>query len=181
MRRRSLIGLTLLGLLLVGAGSGTRALAQDADALRNLRVDDYFALKNVGSPRISPDGAWVTYTVGTKDLENDRSETRLWVVSTSGGEAVPMTAKGSSSRQPRWSPDGKYLTFLSEGDSGQQVFTLDRSGGERVQLTSVVQGVEAYEWSPDGKRLVLLIRDPEPSQGEAPGRTLGDRPFAVQG
>ena len=175
MRRRSLIGLTLLGLLLVGAGSGTRALAQDADALRNLRVDDYFALKNVGSPRISPDGAWVTYTVGTKDLENDRSETRLWVVSTSGGEAVPMTAKGSSSRQPRRSPDGKYLTFLSEGDSGQQVFTLDRSGGERVQLTSVVQGVEAYEWSPDGKRLVLLIRDPEPSQGEAPGPWVIDR------
>ena len=80
----------VLGLLavmmafLVGAGSGTRALAQDADALRNIQVDDYFALKSVGSPIVSPDGAWVVYTVSTKDLENDRSSSRLWMVPTAG-------------------------------------------------------------------------------------------------
>ena len=91
MRTRLFLKLTLLGLLL-GVVSGTRALAEDADALRHLRVDDYFALKSVGSPRISPDGAWVAYTVRTKDLENDRSETRLWMVPTAGGEALPMTA-----------------------------------------------------------------------------------------
>ena len=173
----------VLGLLavmmafLVGAHSGTRALAQDANALRNIQVDDYFALKSVGSPRVSPDGAWVAYTVRTKDLENDRSETRLWIVSTSGGDALPMTAKGSSVWRPRWSPDGKYLTFMASSrgqGSGPQVFTLDLRGGERVQLTSVKQGVEGYEWSPDGKRLVLLIRDPKPSQ-KAPGPWVIDR------
>ena len=174
MRAHSFIKLTLLGLLLVGADSGTRALAQDADALRHLQVDDYFALKNVNDPRISPDGAWVAYTVGAKDLENDRSETRLWMVPTAGGEALPMTAKGSSARRPKWSPDGKYLTFMaSSGDQGSQVFTLDLRGGERVQLTSVKQGVEGYEWSPDGKRLVLLIRDQ--SQEEGPGPWVVDR------
>ncbi len=109
----------VLGLLavmmafLVGAHSGTRALAQDANALRNIQVDDYFALKSVGSPRVSPDGAWVAYTVRPKDLVNDRSETRLWMVSTAGGEALPMTAKGSSIWSPSWSPDGKYLTFAA--------------------------------------------------------------------
>ena len=40
-----------------------RVAAQQAPALRPLRVDDYFALKNVGGPRVSPDGAWVAYTV----------------------------------------------------------------------------------------------------------------------
>ena len=171
----------VLGLLavmmafLVGAHSGTRALAQDADALRNIQVDDYFALKSVGGPRISPDGAWVAYTVEAKDLENDQSETRLWMVSTSGGEALPMTAKGSSAGRPRWSPDGKYLTFLSvrKGGQGSQVFTLDLRGGERVQLTSVKQGIEGYEWSPDGKRLVLMIRDQ--SQEEQAGPWVVDR------
>ena len=171
----------VLGLLavmmafLVGAHSGTRALAQGTNALRNIQVDDYFALKSVGSPRISPDGTLVAYTVRTKDLENDRSETRLWMVSTSGGEALPMTAKGSSVWRPRWSPDGKYLTFMasSRGQSSQ-VFALDLRGGERVQLTSVKQGVEGYEWSPDGKRLVLLIRDPKPSQ-KTPGPWVIDR------
>jgi dipeptidyl aminopeptidase/acylaminoacyl peptidase len=151
MRDHSFIKVIMLGLLLVSAGSGTWTLAQDADALRNTQVEDYFALKSVGGPRISPDGAWVAYTVRTKDLEKDRSETRLWMVPTAGGKPLPMTAKGSSVWSPRWSPDGKYLTFMaSSGDKGSQVFTLDLRGGERVQVTSIEQGVEGYEWSPDG-------------------------------
>ena len=96
MKTHSFIKLTLLGLLLLGPNSGIKALAQDADALRHLQIDDYFALKSVGSPRVSPDGAWVAYTVRTQDLEKDQRETRLWMVSTSGGEPIPMTAKGNS-------------------------------------------------------------------------------------
>ena len=88
-----------------------------------------------------------------------------------------MTAKGSSVWHARWSPDGRYLSFLSarqwgEG-SGSQVFTLDLRGGEGVQLTNVEQGVEGYEWSPDGKQLVLVIRDRDPN--EAPGPWVIDR------
>ncbi len=181
MKTLSFIELTLLSVLLVGAGSGARVSAQEADALRQLRVDDYFALKDVNGPRISPDGAWVAYTVGAQDLENDRSETRLWMVPTSGGPALPMTARGSSISRPRWSPDGRYLAFLSQrawqqgsGEEGRQVYTLDLRGGEGVQLTNVEQGVEGYEWSPDGKQLVLVIRD-QPSQGEADGPWVIDR------
>ncbi len=175
MRTHSFIVFTLFGLLLVSVDSGTRALAQETDALRHLRVEDYFALKDVSDPRVSPDGAWVAYMVGAKDLEKDRRESRLWMVSTSDGEAIPMTAKGSSAWRSRWRPDGKVLAFLSDREGEAQVFTLDRRGGEGVQLTHVEQGVEAYEWSPDGKRLVLLIRDPKPSPGEAPGPWVVDR------
>ena len=179
MRTHWLLRLASLGLLLVAAAPGTRALAQDADALRPLQVEDYFALKTVNDPRISPDGAWVAFTVRSQDLEKDKRETRIWMVPTAGGEAIPMTAAGSSAWRPRWSPDGKYLTFLSEREwedgSGTQVFTLDRRGGEGVPLTSVEQGVEGYEWSPDGKRLALVIRDPKPSPEEAPVPWVIDR------
>jgi len=165
---------------LVGAGAETRDLAQDADAHRHLQIDDYFALKDVYDPRISPDGAWVAFTVHSQELETDQHETRLWMISNSGGEAIPMTARGSSATRPRWSPDGKHLAFLSNREwerssKGQQVYTLDLRGGEGIPLTSVEQGVEAYEWSPDGKRLVLVIRDPKPSQGKAPGPWVIDR------
>jgi len=177
MTKHWLAKLILFGSLLTGAASGTHASAQEAETLRPLRVDDYFALKDVNDPRISPDGDWVAYTVGIQNLEKDRSETRVWMVPTAGGKAVPMTAKGHSAWRPRWSPDGQYLTFLSErgGDEGTQVFRLDLGGGEGVQLTSVEQGVEAYEWSPDGKRLVLLIRDSDPNQGKADGPWVIDR------
>ena len=175
MRKHSLIEFTLFALLL--AGAETHAAAKEANTLRPLQIDDYFSLKNVGNPRVSPDGKWVAYTVMTRDLEKDNSETRVWMIPTSGGEAIPMTGKGNSAWQPRWSPDGKYLSFLSvrEGgaDSGAQVFTLDLRGGEGVQLTSVEPGVEGYEWSPNGKRLVLTIRDQDTS--EAPGPWVVDR------
>ncbi len=68
MRTHLSVGIALLGLLLVGSAPGTRALAQDADALRPLQVEDYFALKTVNDPRISPDGAWVAFTVRSQDL-----------------------------------------------------------------------------------------------------------------
>ena len=169
MRTHSLIKIALLAFLLLGANAGSQASAQGADALRDLQVDDYFALKSVGGPHISPDGEWVAYTVRTQDLEADSRETRIWMVSTAGGKALPMTSSGNSAWSPRWSPNGKNLSFLSERNgSGVQVFTLDLRGGEGVQLTSIEQGLEGYEWSPDGKRLALVIRDRDPDTGPGP-------------
>ena len=145
MNRHLLIALTVIGLLM--AGFATPLLAKDSDALRPLEVDDYFALKYVGSPVVSPDSQWVAYTVSAQDLEKDSRETRVWMVALAGGEPLPMTAKGSSAWSPAWSPDGKHLSFVAfskESDSSQ-VFTLDLRGGERVQLTNVDGGVEGYE------------------------------------
>jgi len=136
---------------------------------RPLEIADYFALQGVDSPRVSPDGARVAYTLSSTDLKNDRRATRIWVVPVAGGEAIPMTAKGHSSWQPRWSPDGHSLAFMSaRGESGAQVYTLDMSGGEGVRITAIEQGVEGFEWSPDGTRLVLVIRDPEPEREPGP-------------
>ena len=138
------------------------AADQDAGTPRPLELDDYFRLSWVADPRISPEGDWVVYTLEETDLEENRSHTRLWMVSVRGGEPIPMTAEGESASSPRWSPDGRYLSFLSARDDGEtQVWTLNRLGGEAVQLTDVDQGVESYEWSPDAKRLVLVIRDPK--------------------
>jgi len=161
MKTYSSSKLTLLSLLLVVAALGTHTSAQEAETLRPLAVDDYFAIQSVGSPIVSPDGAWVVYTVSTKDLENDRTESRLWSVPTAGGEARPITAKGWGVGSPSWTPDGQYLAFTARSDDqGSQLFRLDlRGGGERVQITNVEGGIGGYKWSPDGKRLLLSIRD----------------------
>ena len=114
-------------------------------------VDDLFALRNVGSPRVSPDGEWIAYTVSTTSLEKERSFTRVWMVSADGNDRLPMTAEGTSSSSPAWSPDGRYLTFTAARDEGEtQVWALDRRGGEAVALTDVEQGINSYRWSPDG-------------------------------
>src|SRR5262245_35197515 len=142
---------------------------------RNLQIDDLFRLKNVGAPQISHDSRWVAYTVSTSSLKEDKSTTQVWMAPTDGGEPLPMTVKGTSASQPRFSPEGRYLAFLTarpdEGedkdDAKTQVWLLDRRGGEAQKLTDVMQGVEGFEWSPDGKKLVLLVKDPSPEELEA--------------
>ncbi len=138
-----------------------------AQAKRPIQVDDLFEIKRVGDPQISTDEQWVAYTVTETSLEKEKSETRVWMIPTQGGDAIPMTAAGSSAGQPRWSPDGKYLSFTAErGDSKNQVWILDLRGGEARQLTEVEQGIAGYEWSPDGSRLLLNIRDAEDEEDD---------------
>ncbi len=141
------------------------------NAKRAITIDDFFKMKEVKNPQISPDGKWIAYTVSEMDLKEDKKETRIWMIPSAGGEAIPMTAKGYSAENPRWSPDGKYLSFSAsrskdkEGEEEKpQIFVLNRLGGEALQVTKVKQGVSNYEWSPDGTRMVLLIRDPKPEE-----------------
>ena len=141
-----------------------------ADSLRALEVEDYFALRNIDSTAISPDGEWVAYTVSTQDLAKDSRETRVWIIPTAGGAARPITAKGSSAWDPAWGQDSKHLSFIATGSDSDssQVFTLDLHGDERVQITHVEGGVEGYEWSPNGKQLALLVRDLQTDTGPGP-------------
>jgi dipeptidyl aminopeptidase/acylaminoacyl peptidase len=137
---------------------------------RKITIDDFFQIRDVSQPELSPDGLWVAYAVRTRMLKEDKNEQRLWMVSTRAGDAIPITAEGVSSSHPRWSPDGKYISFLSARNEGKnQVWLLDRRGGEAQKLTDVKQGVNDFEWSPDSTRLVLIIQDPKPEDAEAAG------------
>jgi dipeptidyl aminopeptidase/acylaminoacyl peptidase len=153
--------------------------AATPSAPRGISIDDFFQIRDVAQPEMSPDGQWVAYSVRTRMLKEDKSEQRLWMVSTHGGDAISMTAEGVSSSHPRWSPDGKYLAFLSARNGGKnQVWLLDRRGGEAARLTDIAQGVNDFEWSPDSTRLVLILQDPKPEDLEAAKDKDKDKPAA---
>ncbi len=171
IHRRSMIPSIALSLavplVLLGQAPSPPAAGKkpESAAPRNLTIDDFFQLKGVEDPQLSPEGKWVAYTVTTQNLKEDKAEKQIWVVSTAGGEAIPMTAKGVSSSHPRWGPDGKYLAFLSaRGRGKKQVWALDRNGGEAQQFSETVQDVDAFEWSPAGDRIALVLQDPTPEE-----------------
>ncbi len=141
---------------------------QPTHALRPITIDDYFQIQVVSDPQLSPDGRFVTYTVQNRLLKEDKNEDRVWMVPISGGEAVPLTAAGVSSSHARWSPDGKFIAFLSARDEGKaQVWLLPRQAGEAERFTDTPQDVEDFAWSPDSRRLVLVLRDASPEELQA--------------
>ena len=145
---------------------------------RPVTIDDLFTLKHVEGPVISPEGDWVAFTVEETLYDQQDTETRIWMVSVDGETLLPMTARGYSASHPRWSPDGRYLSFMaSRGltDATNQVWILDRRGGEARQLTFIDQGIRSYEWSPDGSRLLLLIRDAIENPSDEPQPYVIDR------
>jgi dipeptidyl aminopeptidase/acylaminoacyl peptidase len=135
-------------------------------ASRLLQPEDASALKTVGDPQLSPEGTWVAYTVRTMDVKEDRRDTDVYMVpfgSNAPPAALRLTASPKPESQPRFSPDGRSLAFLSgrEGDKAQ-VWLLDRRGGEAVKLTDFKADVSELAWSPDGKRLALIVSDIDP-------------------
>src|SRR3954471_17217533 len=106
MSRRALVGLAIL-CASVWTSAGARRVA--AQSRRALEPADIFELKTVGDPRISPDGAWVAYTVSSLDKKEDNADTDIYMVAASGGTPVKLTSSKKPETSPRWSPDGRYL------------------------------------------------------------------------
>ena len=144
------------------------------------QLDDMTRFRNVSDPQISPDGKWVAYVVNTTNAKDDKSNSHIWMVGIDGSNDRQITFSNESENSPRWSPDGKYLSFTSSRPGGKtrgnQVWLLDRNGGEAMQLTEIKGRLQGHEWSPDSKRLALVIGIPtrrrhlNPSPHPAPHR-----------
>jgi dipeptidyl aminopeptidase/acylaminoacyl peptidase len=133
--------------------------AADAPARRLLTPDDLYRVEDVSDPQVSPDGVWVAYVVTLNDRESDEARSAIWMVSWDGTQRLALTAAADGTAKPRWSPDGRYLSFVSTptGSEKPQIMLLDRRGGEARALTKVAGDIGEYAWSPNGKRLVFAM------------------------
>lgn len=139
---------------------------------RTLQVDDLFAIRSVRDPRFSPDGTRVAFTASAMDLKKDNADSDIYIVSTApnGGEPWRVTSSAKGESSPRFSPDGKYLAFLSSRDSEKtQVYLMDLRGGEASKLTDYKGGVSSFAWSPDGRKLGIVASDPDPDDEKPSG------------
>jgi dipeptidyl aminopeptidase/acylaminoacyl peptidase len=124
-------------------------------------LDDLLTLKSIGGTQISPDGKWIAYTVSNGDFKQDAFVTQIWIVNSDTGKSLQLTRGDKSSTNPRWSPNGQWLAFLSNRiEDKNQIFVIDPSGGEAQQLTKSETAISNFAWSEDGRMIAYTATEP---------------------
>ncbi|HEX8969560.1 MAG TPA: S9 family peptidase, partial [Chloroflexota bacterium] len=128
---------------------------------RSMTAEDLYRLRFVSDPQISPDGSRVAYVVAWVDPSDHARYRSCIMLADVDGRAPPrpLTTGDHRDTAPRWSPDGRWLAFLSNRDRDRsQVFVLSMEGGEPRQLTSLNRGAGVAVWSPDSQHLAFSAR-----------------------
>jgi dipeptidyl aminopeptidase/acylaminoacyl peptidase len=150
MRKRHLVALALLLLATVPRAAEKRFITEK----------DLLKFTWIADPQIAPDGSTIAFVRVTVNEKENRYETSLFTVGTSGAEAPRPLTSNVRDTIPRWSPDGRRIAFVRsiEKDGKPQpgqVYLLDMNGGEAYPLTQDTKGVTSIEWSPDGKTVAF--------------------------
>ncbi len=147
------LALTCLALL-VAIATTPPASAQNTP----FSAEKMWSLDRLGEPTISPDGKLSVVPVTRYNVADNKGLTDLWLIPTPGGPARQLTSDAAADTSPTFSPDGKWIAFLSKrGDDKQnQVYVIAADGGEARRVTNVPTGAEVPRWFPDSRRLAFV-------------------------
>ncbi|MBM4187644.1 MAG: S9 family peptidase [Gemmatimonadetes bacterium] len=158
MNRSIALGGALAAMLLL-AGSGL------ARAQGGISAEQAAGMRVLSNVAVSPDGRWVLYTVTTADLKASTTNSDLWLVAATGGDPIRLTNGKTVDDQGQWSPDGKWIAFVSTRDGKPQLYRISPFGGEATKLTDSKAGVRSFAWAPDGRQIAFVAgRDPTPDE-----------------
>ncbi|HEX6285432.1 MAG TPA: hypothetical protein VFZ71_11185, partial [Pyrinomonadaceae bacterium] len=134
-------------------------------------------IRVVGTPRVSPDGSRVVYTVNEAVTTPDKSEfvTQIWMANVASKQSVQLTFGDKSSTNPKWSADGRWIAFVSNRkDNRNNLYRLSLDGGEAEPLTDLKSGVVNFNWSPDGRYIAYTMTDPKTEEEEKNDKAKND-------
>jgi dipeptidyl aminopeptidase/acylaminoacyl peptidase len=165
---------------------------------RGMAVADLFRLNLLSDAQISPDGTRVAFVRTRLDEEKDEYLSTIWIVPAEGGEPVQFTNGPKRDLMPRWSPDGRWLAFVSERErraeekgrrkkAKPQLYVIPVDGGEPKRLTSLRGGAGEPVWSPDSSRIAFSSRvepdepDEQDEEKSKPARVITSLKYKANG
>jgi len=131
---------------------------------KRMTVETLWKLERPAQPTLSPDGAQACVSVSSYDMQENRTQSSLWLYSAFGGEPRRLTTAGEKDAEPRWSPDGRWIAFVAKrpavgaekADEEPQVYLIAPDGGEARRLTQIATGAFGAKWFPDSRRIAFL-------------------------
>jgi dipeptidyl aminopeptidase/acylaminoacyl peptidase len=170
MLRKSFLGSAVIATCALTASiAGAR---QAADSLNTAppgapTINQSLEMRSAGAPRISPDGRWVVYEITHTNWETNAFERELWLADTTSPQRIRLTSSKGSSYDAHWSPDGKWIAFLSDRppllaaakENKAQIYLISAAGGEARELTKVETGVNSFAWAPNSIQIAFTAAD----------------------
>jgi len=156
---------------------GVCASAAELPQSRRLKSIDVFELEYTDDVQISPDGSRIVYVRVSYDIMIDKARRNLWIVNADGTNNRPLRSESKNFTQPRWSPDGTRLAYVSSVEGTKQLYVRWMDSGQTALLTDLVEEPDAIVWSPDGKSIAFTQLVP---QSKPPLATPPQKPEGAQ-
>jgi dipeptidyl aminopeptidase/acylaminoacyl peptidase len=155
-------------------GPGAPASAQSAAGTHTPTINELLSLQTIGGVSISPDGRYVAYLRSSADFDTDAFVSQVWLADTQTSRVAQLTRGTASASDIHWSPDSRWLSFISNRhEKTAQIFAIRADGGEAIRLTDAAADVSNHAWSPDGKTIAFTVID-EDKDGKARTKEYGD-------
>jgi len=128
---------------------------------RPITAEDLYSFEVIKSCQISTDGKQIIYGLQSVNRENEKKYTHLWRIIIGEGNPQQFTFGEHSNTAPQWSPDGKWIAFLSNRQNEKQnlLYILPVDGGEAFPLTDFHGDIGEFDWAPDSKKIVFQFRE----------------------
>ncbi|HEV8443795.1 MAG TPA: S9 family peptidase [Steroidobacteraceae bacterium] len=122
---------------------------------QRLHSIDVFQLEYADDVQISPDGSRIVYVRISHDIMTDRARRNLWIINADGTNNRPLRSEAKNFSQPRWSPDGTRIAYVSAAEGSPQLYVRWMDSGQTALLTNLTEGPDDITWSPDGKSIAF--------------------------
>jgi dipeptidyl aminopeptidase/acylaminoacyl peptidase len=125
---------------------------------RKIEIKDLFDLKLASDPVISPDGNKIVFNIKTVGKDRTTYYSNLYLYDIKTSELLQFTVGDYKDRAPKWTQDGKSISFISDRGEECQFWTIPLTGGEARKLTKLEEGsISEYTYSPCGKKIAFIF------------------------